>query len=591
MTIDTATTNNTTHSNNNNSSNNESSTPKQIDFLIVGAGPVGLLAANLIIQAGFSVRIFDVEYEPNHWGRGDWIHGRTLELLERAGLAEELLSTGVKVDQITSYMNGELQSSIPFVPDEVESKHQYLLCVGQHITESSLQSSLTNQDVEVERPATVINIVQGPDAEYPIRTTVMHLRDEARTEQVDCKYLLGCDGAHSDIRQQLGIQTEGETTETHAGVIDALVRTNFNAGRKDVCMLQNDVAKTISLFPRENGLTRIFVHFDEKELEMRKEQYNRNKIQLEDIQREAKRALLPNRLEFLGILYWSVYVVGQRLATEMDAMKQRVFLCGDAAHCQSPTLGQGVNTGFGDVFNLVWKLCMVERNVIKRDVLSTYTAERRPVAQQVLAVDKVAAKAAAGHRSSKEYCSIVEEHRAFTTGFGIQYGQNKNNNDNNPLLLPSKEAKVQTGMRAPNFKVFHYATGRKTRLFEKVHGDWLAFNMLVLADDLIKSREAVESLLDWKHPALSTQIVITTTPADKIEQEENLSTTMKDRIMLDKLNRAQVHAAYRNNTNTNNDDVQAVVVRPDGYIGAIISGSTADELVGGVKKYFEGFTV
>ena len=111
---------------------------------------------------------------------------------------------------------------------------RYLLCVGQHITESSLQSSLTNQDVEVERPATVINIVQGPDAEYPVRTTVMHLRDEARTEQLDCKYLLGCDGAHSDIRQQLGIQTEGETTETHAGVIDALVRTNFNAGRKDV---------------------------------------------------------------------------------------------------------------------------------------------------------------------------------------------------------------------------------------------------------------------------------------------------------------------------------------------------------------------
>ncbi|KAI9490299.1 FAD binding domain-containing protein [Zychaea mexicana] len=572
---------------------NTEPTTQQIDFLIVGAGPVGLLAANLIIQAGFSVRILDVEYEPNHWGRGDWIHGRTLELLERAGLAEELLSTGVKVDQIASYMNGELQSSIPFVPDEVESKHQYLLCVGQHITETSLQSSLTNQDVEVERPATVINIIDGPDANYPVRTTVMHLRDEARTEQVDCKYLLGCDGAHSDIRQQLGIQTEGETTETHAGVIDALVRTNFNAGRKDVCMLQNDVAKTISLFPRENGLTRIFVHFDENELEMRKEQYNRNKIQLEDIQREAKRALLPNRLEFLGILYWSVYVVGQRLATQMDAMRQRVFLCGDAAHCQSPTLGQGVNTGFGDVFNLVWKLCMVERGVIKRDILSTYTAERKPVAQQVLAVDKVAAKAAAGHQSSKEYCSIVQEHRAFTTGFGIQYRNSNSNSETNknPLLLGSNNSKnqalVQTGMRAPNFKVFHYATGRKTRLFEKVHGDWLAFNMLVLADDLVKSHAAVESLLQWKHPALSTQIVITTTPADKIESEGILA-DMKDRIMLDKLNRAQVHAAYH--SNNNEEDVQAVIVRPDGYIGAIAGGSTPDELVGAVKKYFDGFT-
>lgn len=107
------------------------------------------------------------------------------------------------------------------------------------------------------------------------------------------------------------------------------------------------------MFPRENGLTRIFVHFAENEHEQRKEQYNRNKIQVEDIQREAKRALLPHRIEFLGILYWSVYVVGQRYAERLDAEDKRIFLCGDAAHSQSPTLGQGVNTGFGDIFNLV----------------------------------------------------------------------------------------------------------------------------------------------------------------------------------------------------------------------------------------------
>lgn len=118
-------------------------------------------------------------------------------------------------------------------------------------------------------------------------------------------------------------------------------------------MIQGDHCKTISLFPRENGLTRIFVHFNENENQLRKEQHNRNNIQIEDIQREAKRALMPYRIEFLGTLYWSTYIVGQRLASTYDGMNQRIFLLGDAAHCQSPTLGQGVNTGFGDVFNLV----------------------------------------------------------------------------------------------------------------------------------------------------------------------------------------------------------------------------------------------
>lgn len=113
---------------------------------------------------------------------------------------------------------------------------RYLLCVGQHITESTLESGLAQKsDVNVERPATVVNVAQASeDTVYPLRATVMHMRDEAaRTEVVACKYLLGCDGAHSDIRAQLGIAYEGETTETHAGVLDALIRTNFQ-GRKDV---------------------------------------------------------------------------------------------------------------------------------------------------------------------------------------------------------------------------------------------------------------------------------------------------------------------------------------------------------------------
>lgn len=133
---------------------------------------------------------------------------------------------------MSSYMNGKLQKEIPFVLEETESKHEYLLCVGQHITESSLQSQLSEHDVQVERPATVVSM-ERDEGEYPVKATVMHLQEGKGTELVECKYLLGCDGAHSDIRSQLGITNEGETSETHAGVLDALIRTNF-ASRKEV---------------------------------------------------------------------------------------------------------------------------------------------------------------------------------------------------------------------------------------------------------------------------------------------------------------------------------------------------------------------
>ncbi|CEP09864.1 hypothetical protein [Parasitella parasitica] len=563
---------------------------KKVDFLVVGGGPVGLLAANLIVQAGLSVRIVDIEYEPNHWGRGDWIHGRTLELLERAGLEDELLKTGVKVDKMSSYMNGELQKEIPFVPEETESKHEYLLCVGQHITESSLQSQLSNHDVQVERPSTVVsmNRDQSKDSEYPITATIMHLQEGNSTEDVQCKYVLGCDGAHSDIRQQLGIVNEGETSETHAGVLDALIRTNF-ASRKEVCIVQSDHAKTISMFPRENGLTRLFVHFNENEHEQRKEQHNRNKIQLEDIQREAKRALLPHRIEFLGILYWSVYVVGQRYASRLDSKDQRVFLCGDAAHSQSPTLGQGVNTGFGDVFNLIWKIVMVERGQLDRKYLSTYHSERWPVAQNVLKIDKIAAKAAAGHQSA-DYCEVVEKHRLFTAGYGISYENNKH--DDVSLVWDSGQDGLKLdyymkpGMRAPNFKVFGYKTGKKTRLFDVIASHeqaprWLSYTLFVLANDLRSTHDVVSMFLNETSKAASllppTNIVIvTTSTADQVSAYKNLMDT--DRIVIDKLNQAQCHRAYHNRASgfsNEEENVQIVLVRPDGYIGTIIRSDDA----------------
>ncbi|KAI8099953.1 FAD binding domain-containing protein [Halteromyces radiatus] len=563
---------------------------KVVDVLIVGAGPVGLLAASLLRQSDFTLRILDVEFVPNHWGRGDNMHGRTMELLERAGLEEELLTSGARVNKLNTYNNTKLIQSTSFVPDHVDSKYQYLLCVGQHITESSLQSHLSRHEVQVERPCTVTHMQENTlgenKATHPLIATVSNLHDQV-TEQVECKYILGCDGAHSSIREQLGIVYDGASTEICGGVMDALIRTNF-PGKKEFCLLQGDTSKTVSLFPRENDLTRIFVHFSENENALRREQHNRNNIQMEDIQREAKRALMPYRLEFVGTLYWSTYIVGQRQATAMDGMNQRVFLLGDAAHCQSPTLGQGINTGFGDVFNLLWKLCLVERGVLDRKILQTYTMERYPVAKQVLDIDKVAAKSAASHESDI-YCEIVQQNRLFTSGFGIYYPPVLSNNGENlnPLISQEngqqkKDGRSMIGARAPNAKVIKATTGKKTRLFDGI--DWRTFAVLILAHDISSSEtlQQVEKVHQWTQSSARTRLgsdvvctIVTTTITDGLsnimDMSNNNNNDLLEHIVIDKLNRAQCHRDY-GCEGKESIGPTLVLVRPDGHIGTICHG-------------------
>ncbi|CAO3647342.1 unnamed protein product [Cunninghamella blakesleeana] len=569
----------------------------QVDVIINGSGPVGLFCACLLSQAKLSVRVFDIEFEPNHWGRGDWLHGRTLELLEKAGVQSELLKTGVQVEKINAFNNNKLIQSTPFVPEQVDSKYPFLLCCGQHITESSLQSHLSRLDVQVERPYTVTSIKECQD-EYPLLATICNLQDNS-IEEVKCKYIFGCDGAHGTIREQLNILFEGDTSEITGGVMDALIRTNF-PGKNDVCLIQGDNCKTVSLFPRENGLTRIFVHFNENENQLRKEQHNRNNIQIEDIQREAKRALVPYRIEFLGTLYWSTYIVGQRLASTYDGMNQRVFLLGDAAHCQSPTLGQGVNTGFGDVFNLVWKLALVEQGVLKRDILKTYTYERRPVAKHVIHIDKIAAKTAASHESEL-YCQVVEQNRLFTSGFGIYYPY-PNDNVNDNLLVwqgknPAKNFKL-LGHRAPNAKVFKASTGKKVRLFDGL--SWLSFTVMLLVNDLFvhsfeETMKHIASLYNWYKLNRDSYnlnfIVVTAVMNDDIKSKWNSQlkegSEIFDHFFIDKLNQQICHRGYEYENNSNNSPVM-FIIRPDDYIGTICSGS---DMVLSVQQYMENICI
>lgn len=226
---------------------------------------------------------------------------------------------------------------------------------------------------------------------------------------------------------------------------------------------------------------------------------------------------------------------------------------------------------------------MVERGDAHRELLNTYALERQAVARHVLEVDKDVASAAAtpfssSSKTQRDYCEVVQEHRAFTTGFGIHY--------NSPEAESGESAsQLEVGMRAPNYKVVHYKSRSKVRLFDGVN--WLdGHSVLLVAGDLDVSAEVViDFLSDWektKPTCVGHWAVLTTTSSERIPEKMK---PYEGRLLLDKLNQAPCHAAFKDEVN--HAPVQAVVVRPDGYIGHIIRGAAGDKLLSATKLHFD----
>lgn len=244
---------------------------------------------------------------------------------------------------------------------------------------------------------------------------------------------------------------------------------------------------------------------------------------------------------------------------------------------------------------------MVEKGQLNRKFLSTYHSERWGVAQQVLSIDKSAAKAAAGHEAA-DYCDVVENNRAFTAGYGIKY-EYKSEDECSLMWLSANDSDqyvMQPGMRAPNYKVFGFVSAKKTRLFDAVakHGDvpaWMTYTLFVLAHDLRNTHDVVSVLLSEmaKTTTLlppSSTVVVTTSTADQVSNFKSLFDC--ERVVIDKLNQAQCHRAYHRKhdasikNHSEGENVHIVLVRPDGYIGTIIRGDDGLTLSNKVCQYF-----
>jgi len=339
-----------------------SALPERADVVIVGAGPTGLAAACALRARGVDVVALDRAAAGTNTSRAAVVHARTLEVLDEIDVSGELVDRGVIVPHFTIRDRDRTLFTVPF--EGLPTRYPYTLMVPQDVTEGVLADRLVALGGGVLREHTVTGLAIDDGG-----ATVAVRRPDGSSAQVRGRYVIGCDGMHSTVREQAGIGFTGAAYAESFALAD--VRMDWPLSRREVQLFFAPEGLVV-VAPLPGDRFRIVATMDDAP----------EQLSAADVQAFlGARGPTRKRATVHDVVWSSRFRVHHRLA---DTYRHGpVLLAGDAAHVHSPAGGQGMNTGIQDGMALAAVLAAALDDS-GNAALDGYEALRRPVARDVL---------------------------------------------------------------------------------------------------------------------------------------------------------------------------------------------------------------
>jgi 2-polyprenyl-6-methoxyphenol hydroxylase-like FAD-dependent oxidoreductase len=340
--------------------------PAHTDVLIVGSGPAGLTLGVTLAQLGIEHVIIDPKPGVAPGSKAAGVQPRTLEYLDRVGLADRLIEDGLRGGGFAA-VDGD-RPLLRLSYDNIASPYPFLLLISQQQTEFRLEQRLQELGGRVFRTVRLLDMVD----EFPGSAATV-VTEDGSVQVITARFVIGCDGVHSTVRQRCGLTFPGDAPAQVFALADVVLAgddvvgldTTFSYSRHGMLItsaLPGGQLRVVATVPAGTAPP------DEADIA---------RLLRERGARWAREATVKS------VAASSTYRVQERVVSSMRS--GNAFLVGDAAHTHSPAGGQGMNTGIQDAANLGWKLHHVLTGRMGEHLLDTYEAERRPVAERLIA--------------------------------------------------------------------------------------------------------------------------------------------------------------------------------------------------------------